>query len=107
MTDLDLACALLNEARHVLGDSQPRTRLREHLEPIMFGPEAGRLVRAWEQRKRAAADPTPAPVLIHQHNLEHAQIDGPELADTITRAYAEAYERATLPVDDVEEVPAP
>ena len=34
--------------------------------------DAGRLVREWEQRKRAAADPTPTSVRVHESNAEFA-----------------------------------
>ena len=69
--DLDLACEILDLARHEIYDNRgnlARARTKEAL----FSEDAGRLVREWEQRKRAAADPTPTSVRVHESNAEFA-----------------------------------
>ena len=67
--DLDLACEILDAARHAITD--PGRRIDNTTEAL-FSEDAGRLVREWEQRKRAAADPTPTSVRVHQSNAEFA-----------------------------------
>ena len=69
--DLDLACEILDDARHAIYDNRgnlARARTKE----VLFSEDAGRLVREWEQRKRAAADPTPTSVRVHESNAEFA-----------------------------------
>ena len=69
--DLDLACEIFDLARHAIYDNRgnlARARTKEAL----FSEDAGRLVREWEQRKRAAADPTPTSVRVHESNAEFA-----------------------------------
>ena len=69
--DLDLACEILDLARHEIYDNRgnlARARTKEAL----FSEDAGRLVRDWETRKRAAADPTPTSVRVHESNAEFA-----------------------------------
>ena len=68
--DLDLACAILDDARHAITD--PGRRIDNTTEAL-FSEDAGRLVREWEQRKRAAADPTPTSVRVHESNAEFAR----------------------------------
>ena len=67
--DLDLACAILDAARHAITD--PGRRIDKTTEAL-FSEDAGRLVREWEQRKRAAADPTPTSVRVHGSNAQFA-----------------------------------
>ena len=67
--DLDLACEILDDARHAITD--PGRRIYNTTEEL-FSEDAGRLVREWEQRKRAAADPTPTSVRVHESNAEFA-----------------------------------
>ena len=67
--DLDLACEILDAARHAITD--PGCRIYNTTEAL-FSEDAGRLVREWEQRKRAAADPTPTSVRVHESNAEFA-----------------------------------
>ena len=67
--DLDLACEILDAARHAITD--PGRRIDNTTEAL-FSEDAGRLVREWEQRKRAAADPTPTSVRVHESNAEFA-----------------------------------
>ena len=67
--DLDLACEILDDARHAITD--PGRRIDNTTEAL-FSEDAGRLVREWEQRKRAAADPTPTSVRVHESNAEFA-----------------------------------
>ena len=69
--DLDLACEILDLARHEIYDNRgnlARARTKEAL----FTEDAGRLLRDWEARKRAAADPTPTSVRVHESNAEFA-----------------------------------
>ena len=69
--DLDAAAAIIDLARHAIYDNRgnlARARTKEAL----FTEDAGRLVREWEQRKRAAADPTPTSVRVHESNAEFA-----------------------------------
>ena len=69
--DLDAAAAIIDLARHEIYDNRgnlARARTKEAL----FSEDAGRLVREWEQRKRAAADPTPTSVRVHESNAEFA-----------------------------------
>mgnify|MGYP001769771225 CR=1 FL=1 len=68
--DLDLACEILDDARHAITD--PGRRIDNTTE-VLFSEDAGRLVREWEQRKRAAADPTPTSVRVHESNAEFAR----------------------------------
>ena len=68
--DLDLACEILDAARHAITD--PGRRIDNTTE-VLFSEDAGRLVREWEQRKRAAADPTPTSVRVHESNAEFAR----------------------------------
>ena len=67
--DLDLACEILDAARHAITD--PGRRIDKTMQAL-FSEDAGRLVREWEQRKRAAADPTPTSVRVHESNAEFA-----------------------------------
>ena len=67
--DLDLACEILDAARHAITD--PGRRIDNTTEAL-FSEDAGRLVREWEQRKRAAADPTPTSVRVHESNAQFA-----------------------------------
>ena len=67
--DLDLACEILDDARHAITD--PGRRIDNTTEAL-FSEDAGRLVREWEQRKRAAADPTPTSVRVHESNAQFA-----------------------------------
>ena len=69
--DLDAAAAIIDLARHEIYDNRgnlARARTKE----VLFSEDAGRLVREWEQRKRAAADPTPTSVRVHESNAEFA-----------------------------------
>ena len=68
--DLDLACEIIDAARHAITD--PGRRIYNTTE-VLFSEDAGRLVREWEQRKRAAADPTPTSVRVHESNAEFAR----------------------------------
>ena len=68
--DLDLACEILDAARHAITD--PGRRIDKTMQAL-FSEDAGRLVREWEQRKRAAADPTPTSVRVHESNAEFAR----------------------------------
>ena len=70
--DLDAAAAIIDLARHAIYDNRgnlARARTKE----VLFSEGAGRLVREWEQRKRAAADPTPTSVRVHESNAEFAR----------------------------------
>ena len=69
MTDLDRACELLDLARHAISD--PGKRI-ERTKGVLFGEDASRLVRDWEDRKRRARDITPAHVRHHQNEAERA-----------------------------------
>ena len=69
--DLDAAAAIIDLARHAIYDNRgnlARARTKE----VLFSEDAGRLVREWEQRKRAAADPTPTSVRVHESNAQFA-----------------------------------
>ena len=68
--DLDLACEILDDARHAI--TGPGRRIDRTMQAL-FSEDAGRLVREWEQRKRAAADPTPTSVRVHESNAEFAR----------------------------------
>ena len=68
--DLNLACEILDLARHAITD--PGRRI-DRTKEALFSEDAGRLVREWEQRKRAAADPTPTSVRVHESNAEFAR----------------------------------
>ena len=70
--DLDLACEILDLARHEIYDNRGN-RARARTKEVLFSEDAGRLVREWEQRKRAAADPTPTSVRVHESNAEFAR----------------------------------
>ena len=63
--DLDTAAAIIDDARHAITD--PGRRI-DRTKEALFSEDAGRLVREWEQRKRAAADPTPTSVRVHESN---------------------------------------
>ena len=70
--DLDLACEILDLARHEIYNNRgnlARARTKE----VLFSEDAGRLLRDWEARKRAAADPTPTSVRVHESNAEFAR----------------------------------
>ena len=67
--DLDLACEILDAARHAITGKGFRITKTED---VLFSEDAGRLVREWEQRKRAAADPTPTSVRVHESNAQFA-----------------------------------
>ena len=70
--DLDLACEILDLARHEIYDNRgnlARARTKEAL----FSEDAGRLVREWETRKRSRLDPTPTSVRVHESNAEFAR----------------------------------
>ena len=70
--DLDAAAAIIDLARHAIYDNHgnlARARTKE----VLFSEDAGRLVREWEQRKRAAADPTPTSVRVHESHAEFAR----------------------------------
>ena len=69
--DLDLACEILDLARHEIYDNRGNLA-RARTKAALFTEDAGRLVREWEQRKRAAADPTPTSVRVHESNAEFA-----------------------------------
>ena len=67
--DLDTAAAIIDDARHAITGKGFRITKTED---VLFSEDAGRLVREWEQRKRAAADPTPTSVRVHESNAEFA-----------------------------------
>ena len=67
--DLDAAAAIIDAARHAITD--PGRRIDNTMQALLT-EDAGRLVREWEQRKRAAADPTPTSVRVHESNAEFA-----------------------------------
>ena len=79
--DLDLACEILDAARHAITD--PGRRIYNTTEAL-FSEDAGWLVREWEQRKRAAADPTPTSVRVHESNAEFARPMLTALRDSAT-----------------------
>lgn len=68
-TDLDLACELLDLARHAISD--PGKRI-ERTKDVLYGTDAARLVREWEERRRRARDLTPPHVRHHQNETERA-----------------------------------
>ena len=68
--DLDTAAAILDDARHAITD--PGRRIDKTMQALLTA-DALRIVREWEQRKRAAADPTPTSVRVHQSNAEFAR----------------------------------
>ena len=66
--DIDLACEILDLARHEIYDNRgnlARARTKEAL----FSEDAGRLLRDWETRKRSRLDPTPTSVRVHESNV--------------------------------------
>lgn len=65
MTDLDLACEILDAARHAI--TGPGRRIDKTTQAL-FAPDAGRLVREWETRKKSRLDPTPTSVRVHENN---------------------------------------
>ena len=67
--DLDAAAAIIDLARHAITD--PGRRIDKTMQALLT-EDAGRLVREWEQRKRAAADPTPTSVRVHESNAQFA-----------------------------------
>ena len=72
MSDLDIACEILDAARHEIYDNRgnlARARTKE----VLFSEDAGRLVREWEARKRSRLDPTPTSVRVHESNAEFAR----------------------------------
>ena len=69
--DLDAAAAIIDLARHAIYDNRGNLA-RARTTEALFSEDAGRLVREWEQRKRAAADPTPTSVRVHESNAEFA-----------------------------------
>ena len=82
--DLDLACEILDLARHEIYDNRgnlARARTKE----VLFSEDAGRLVREWEARKRSRLDPTPTSVRVHQSNAEFAR----PMLDALPRAALE------------------
>ena len=68
--DLDTAAAILYDARHAITD--PGRRIDKTMQALLT-EDALRIVREWEQRKRAAADPTPTSVRVHESNAEFAR----------------------------------
>ena len=68
--NLDLACEILDLARHAI--TVPGRRIDNTTEAL-FSEDALRIVREWEQRKRATADPTPTSVRVHESNAEFAR----------------------------------
>ena len=70
--DLDAAAAIIDLARHEIYDNRGN-RARARTKEVLFSEDAGRLVREWEQRKRAAADPTPTSVRVHESHAEFAR----------------------------------
>ena len=71
--DLDIACEILDAARHAITAITDPGRRIDNTTEVLFSEDAGRLVREWEQRKRAAADPTPTSVRVHESNAEFAR----------------------------------
>lgn len=67
VTDLDLACELLDLARHEIYDNRGN-RARARTKEVLFSEDAGRLVREWEARKKSRLDPTPTSVRVHENN---------------------------------------
>lgn len=65
MTDLDLAAAIIDDARHALSPEKPGPRI-EPAKRVLWSEDASRIVREWQDRKRKAADPTPAHVRHHE-----------------------------------------
>ena len=68
--DLDTAAAILDDARWAI--TSPGRRIDKTMQALLT-EDALRIVREWEQRKRAAADPTPTSVRVHQSNAEFAR----------------------------------
>ena len=68
--DLDTAAAIIDDARHAITD--PGRRIDKTMQALLT-EDALRIVREWEQRKRAAADPTPTSVRVHESNAEFAR----------------------------------
>ena len=68
--DLDAAAAIIDDARHAI--TGPGRRIDKTMQALLT-EDALRIVREWEQRKRAAADPTPTSVRVHQSNAEFAR----------------------------------
>lgn len=65
MTDLDLACEILDAARHAITSKGFRITKTED---VLFSEDAGRLLRDWETRKRSRLNPTPTSVRVHENN---------------------------------------
>ena len=65
--DLDLACEILDLARHEIYDNRGNLA-RARTKAALFSEDAGRLVREWEARKRSRLDPTPTSVRVHESN---------------------------------------
>ena len=70
--DLDLACEILDLARHEIYDNRGNLA-RARTKAALFTEDAGRLVREWEARKRSRLDPTPTSVRVHESNAEFAR----------------------------------
>ena len=68
--DLDTAAAIIDDARHAI--TGPGRRIDKTMQALLT-EDALRIVREWEQRKRAAADPTPTSVRVHESNAEFAR----------------------------------
>ena len=68
--DLDTAAAIIDDARHAI--TGPGRRIDKTMQALLT-EDALRIVREWEARKRAAADPTPTSVRVHQSNAEFAR----------------------------------
>ena len=71
MSDLDLACEILDDARHAI--TGPGRRIDKTTEAL-FSEDAGRLVREWEARKRSRLDPTPTSVRVHENNQARQEV---------------------------------
>jgi hypothetical protein len=69
--DLDLACEILDDARHAI--TGPGRRIDKTMQALLT-EDALRIVREWEQRKRAAADPTPTSVRVHENNQTRQEV---------------------------------
>ena len=69
--DLDLACEILDDARHAITGKGFRITKTED---VLFAEDAGRLVRDWEARKRSRLDPTPTSVRVHENNQTRQEV---------------------------------
>ena len=68
VNDLDLACEILDLARHAIYDNRGNL-VRARTKEVLFTEDAGRLVREWEARKKSRLDLTPTSVRVHENNL--------------------------------------